>query len=303
MSRSDWLKHPTARLVGGLVVAVLSGALILGYGHLESAEYERQANAKSREYARYTSKKVAESCIGISGLERTRCFYDAANAKAEYDYNQADLVAQRQSALWAYIMAFAAVIGMVLSAVGVWLVWTTFRATKQANVIARDALESQTRPWIKLEAQVGMARMEGATIKARVRAKAINLGNAPANFVSIVPMMLDGEWPTPRILNSVPTYFGDGQVRDLNLHDRILFQQEDWTYECDVEATNVPENCRVGCVVVSLRYSAPGYIKPRYTTLVFDMNWRTKIKLNQGVREAVEVMVFKERASFSAYAD
>ncbi|MFM6932804.1 MAG: hypothetical protein ACKOUT_11245 [Novosphingobium sp.] len=138
MSGSDWIKRPSARLAGGLIVAILAGSVILAYGHSESAEYERQADAKSGEYARYTSKKVTQTCLGLVAVERARCFYDAANAQAEYEYNQSDLVAQRQSALWGYIMAFAAVIGMVLSAVGVWLVWTTFRATKEANEISQD---------------------------------------------------------------------------------------------------------------------------------------------------------------------
>ncbi|WP_324743651.1 DUF6471 domain-containing protein [Tsuneonella sp. CC-YZS046] len=149
MSGSNWIKHPMARLVGGLIVAITYCALWIGYGLLESTNYERQARAKTEEYSRHTSDKVAETCVGIPRAERIRCFYEAIDAQAEYEYNQADLVAQRQSALWAYIMAVAAIIGMALSAVGVWLVWTTFRETKrtadeanEANKISRDQIRA-----------------------------------------------------------------------------------------------------------------------------------------------------------------
>ena len=132
MSRGYRFKHPKVRLALGLLLAVLLCGGWISYGLLESTNYERESAAKANNYARYTSDKVAESCVGIPPLERVKCLQEAEDAKAEYEYNQADLVAQRQSALWAYIMAAAAVIGMGLSVIGVWLVWTTFRETKRS---------------------------------------------------------------------------------------------------------------------------------------------------------------------------
>ena len=132
MLRGYRLKQPKVRLTLVLLLAILLCAGWIAYGLLESAKYERESAAKADNYARYTSDKVAEACVGIPILERVKCLQEAEDAKAEYEYNQADLVAQRQSALWAYIMAAAAVIGMGLSVIGVWLVWTTFRETKRS---------------------------------------------------------------------------------------------------------------------------------------------------------------------------
>lgn len=179
MSRSGWRKHPKTRLIGGLVVALSFCVGWIGYGLSQSAEYERQARAKAEEYSRYTSDKVAQACVGISALERIRCVNDAIEAQREYEYNQADLVAQRQSALWAYIMAAAAIIGMVLSAVGVWLVWTTFRETQLAARAAMQTLILASRPKFEFNA-AHLTVKRGQDIDGEVLVE--NVGNSVATI-------------------------------------------------------------------------------------------------------------------------
>lgn len=271
MSRSNWLKHPQARLVGGLIVAIFAGGVILGYGHSESAEYERQANAKRSEYARYTSEKVTKTCLGLVGAERAGCFYDAANAQAEYEYNQADLIAQRQSALWGYIMAFAAVIGMVLSAVGVWLVWTTFRATKEANEISQTAFDYQFRPWIKLEPSFGRLVFENnSDLRVKGYIKCENMGQFPATGVSISATFLEREWTSPRIINGMGSFFFGAS--DVNWHDRSLFHGDVWNREVQIEAKNIVENWDGACIAVVVRYkSVSNFRDYHYTCCIYDL--------------------------------
>ncbi len=187
MPRGDWFKQPKVRLTLGLLFAVLLCGGWIAYGLLESAKYERQSAAKTDNYARYTSYKVAEACVGVSHLERVKCLQEAEDAKAEYEYNQADLVAQRQSALWAYIMAAAAVIGMCLSVIGVWLVWTTFRETRAANEIAGTSV----RAWVSvtLELQTPGRPYEtqgnGFGYGFAIRAGMKNHGASPASDVRL----------------------------------------------------------------------------------------------------------------------
>ena len=130
----------------GLIIGLLSALSIcvgwIGYGLSKSAEYERQSDNNRAEYSKYTNNKIAEACVGIPKAEAVKCRYEAFDARREYDYNQSDLEAQRKSALWAYIMGAAAVIGMALSAVGVWLVKATFDATREANVIQKTAMKN-----------------------------------------------------------------------------------------------------------------------------------------------------------------
>lgn len=144
-------KRTKIGLIVSLLLALAICASFIGYGLWEGAKYERQANNHSSENAKYTHDKIAQSCIGITRIEAIRCRYDALEAQREYKHNQRDLIAQRQSALWAYIMGAAAVIGIALSAVGVWLVKTTFDETRKANEIALTSVKQQIRPYLVAE--------------------------------------------------------------------------------------------------------------------------------------------------------
>jgi hypothetical protein len=142
MSGSNRVNVSKTGLIIGLLLALAICIGWIGYGLSKSAEYERQADNKRSEYSEYTRQKIADTCVGMPDLEAVKCRYDAFDAQREYNSNQSDLIAQRQSALWAYIMGAAAVIGMALSAVGVWLVKATFDATREANVIQKTAMKN-----------------------------------------------------------------------------------------------------------------------------------------------------------------
>ena len=154
MFRSDRIKRPSVRLVG--LCAALSIALLglvggIAYGLVQQAAYQHEAQVRTSDYAKHARERITHACVGIAPVKQSSC---KAQAEAEYQLqfsdeqrNELDLVAQRRSALWTSIMGPAALIGMGLSAVGAWLVWTTFRETKSSNVIAR----AESRAWINFE--------------------------------------------------------------------------------------------------------------------------------------------------------
>jgi hypothetical protein len=82
-------------------------------------------------------------------------------------------------AVWTFLMGSAAIVGVLLSAFGVFLVWTTFTATRRGNEIAREVGEAQTRAYISVTG-----------IKANVTDKGFfeiefnvkNFGQSPARF-------------------------------------------------------------------------------------------------------------------------
>src|SRR5688572_3570219 len=121
-----WILRETAIAVAAVF---LFAPLILGIA--EQAGYDDAARQQAAEYARYADQEVGEACRGVPNIDLTHCFSDARIKselkKRDYEHEQADLVAQRTAALWTSIMGFAAVVGVGLSVVGVYLVWTTFR--------------------------------------------------------------------------------------------------------------------------------------------------------------------------------
>lgn len=182
MLRGNWGKYVTTGLIAvGIIVAVASAALIVAWGRNQSAEYEREAYDQAREYAAYTNQQIRQTCLGLSPDEKQRCIDKARNEQRADDRAEQDLVAQRQSALWAYIMGASAAIGMMLSVVGVVLVWITFKETRRGTDTAEKALRIETRPFVYLDSVDWAEREEpegGMSFEFTFNIK--NLGKLPA---------------------------------------------------------------------------------------------------------------------------
>jgi hypothetical protein len=186
--RGGWASISKNKLIFLAIAVITFCAFWIGYGLLESAKYEQQAKDKISEYAEHTSDKVARACVGTDKNKSIQCVNEAFEAKRDYEYNQSDLVAQRQSALWAYIMAAAAVIGIALSAVGVWLVKTTFDETRLANSIAKETLFRQLRAYATVES---IERDQSTRVGEYPSFECVNItihnsGSTPATCVKII---------------------------------------------------------------------------------------------------------------------
>lgn len=136
-----------------LLIVALAGLITIGgsvgYGLLQQTRYEQEAEHRRADYARNTADQIRQSCAPITPPQQAKCLANGGKEYAlktrdnqrEYD----DLVAQKTSALWTGIMGIAALLGMLLSAVGVLLVWTTFQETKRTNLIAMRENARSTR--------------------------------------------------------------------------------------------------------------------------------------------------------------
>ena len=178
--RGGWANISKNRLIFGAIVALTFCTVSIGYGLLEAAKYEQQANDKIGEYTKYTRDKVTQACVGVAKIDKIKCVNESFEAKREYEYNQSDLVAQRQSALWAYIMAAAAVFGIALSAGGMVLVYTTFREARKSNEIAQQIGQAQTRCYLSVKSAKILIEMSGNIGMTIIL---LNSGQSPArNF-------------------------------------------------------------------------------------------------------------------------
>jgi hypothetical protein len=195
-------KHSKARLIAlAFVAALILGAMFINSGLSRDAVYQGQANANTREYAAYTDQQIRQSCVRLIGDEKANCIAKYRQESRNNERNEQDLVAQRKSANWAYIMGAAAVVGMVLSVIGVVLVWTTFDETRRANLLSKD----MQRGRIDIEFESGFGAESGVAIikitahniggsyVLNCRASVHDAGQIPETFV---PEFLDGAWHT-----------------------------------------------------------------------------------------------------------
>lgn len=173
------------------LVAVAGLALLVAgvwYGLSRQAEYEEQAANRHSDYARSASYQIEQVCpAGVPDpatcIEKAQSEYDLKDRDNEREY--ADLAAQQTSALWTSLMGVAALVGMFLSAVGIGLVWTTFRETKRtadaafhANEIARISNERQLRAYVGVVDFRIHGLMAGGVPTFAVQYK--NVGQSPA---------------------------------------------------------------------------------------------------------------------------
>ena len=139
MPRSDRLKH--AKTFGLALVLTFVGWTLLADLSAVSQGYEREATDRSRVYADNAEYQITHTCRAKALAEQPDCIRDTQQAKRENQRDEQDLAAQKISAWWTRVMGAAALVGMGISIVGVYLIWTTFRETKESNVIAKAEAE------------------------------------------------------------------------------------------------------------------------------------------------------------------
>jgi hypothetical protein len=149
MFRGDWRSRFTPKLISGFVIwsiIALIGFGAITRGILEQVEYEGRSYQRSSEYAADTYGPAYEACLMLVTSSQTDCIGKANNEHRENERKEQDLIAQQTTAIWTFLMGCAAIIGMALSALGVYLVWITFRETRKNNGIAQDVQRARVIP-------------------------------------------------------------------------------------------------------------------------------------------------------------
>ena len=126
----------------GLVLLAIAIALVLAFGlflhDLSTVDrwYVESAAEEADEHRREAYNQISENCLSLPAAQARRCTYQARNTYYQQQHEDADLAAQRQMAMWTKWMGIAAFFAILVSIAGVFLVWTTFRETRRANVTA-----------------------------------------------------------------------------------------------------------------------------------------------------------------------
>jgi hypothetical protein len=212
MSRGHWIA-----IFATFGIAALCAGVV--YGLNQQVFYEQEAQRRGADYAKRAADKVKQSCFGESASEKRKCAeIEASEYKLEIRNSQReqnDLAAQQISAVWTSIMGIAALIGMALSAIGVALVWTTFKETKQTNLIAMKGNARNTRRAVEDGRETGAA-LEIANKNA---AAAIELAQATKDSVENTKALVAATaansrpWIKIDVRPSGPLIFRDGGLR------------------------------------------------------------------------------------------
>jgi hypothetical protein len=146
MLRSYWL---SIIKVAGLSLLLFAGYTLFSTLSWHSTSLENEAAQRTKIHGQNAENRIERVCY--SPLAKPDCVDEARQAQRENEREEQDLAAQKVTAWWTKVMGLAALIGMALSAVGVWLVKTTFDEAREANEIARKSSVSQNRGWLIVE--------------------------------------------------------------------------------------------------------------------------------------------------------
>lgn len=201
---SNWRSGIATKIGFVIVLAIAVAAIGWGwnYGLLQERTYEqeaRQAHANQSKNSCYQIAKAEVQSPSVKKPDSKPCTPDE-KAQQENDNRRdyADLVAQRSSALWAKIMGIAALIGMGLSAIGVVLIWTTFRETSKATKstqINSEAYIWNERAWLEFtDWSWATANIRTTPIDAFPMVTIHNSGKSVAKIVRAASHEVDSGW-------------------------------------------------------------------------------------------------------------
>jgi hypothetical protein len=134
MLRGYWLSIIKAAGLSLLLFAVYALFSTLSW---HSTSLENEAAQRAKIHGQNAENRIERVCY--SPLAKPDCVDEARQAQRENEREEQDLAAQKVTAWWTKVMGLAALIGMALSAVGVWLVKTTFDETRRNNEISKYA--------------------------------------------------------------------------------------------------------------------------------------------------------------------
>lgn len=128
------------RLVLNVVSALITvGLLALFIGHLISisGQYERDARLES-DLIEQRRGREATTCAKLPRSEQLGCVRQLAEKARESQRAEQELGAQKVTAWWTLVMGVSSLVAMIVSTVGVYLVYRTFAEQRAATAIARS---------------------------------------------------------------------------------------------------------------------------------------------------------------------
>lgn len=184
-----------------IVVAIFVGLALLGliFSVVHYYSYnasERQKASSAREYA--TKEQVI--CAELEAILRPECILKEIKTAEENKQSAEDLRAQQEMSVWAYSLLLVSILALLVSGVGIFLIYKTLVATQQAARYAADTLkQAQDATEAAKDTAFQTKRIGDQQLRARLSIS--NLDAAPkfgydggsfSNFYSGIEVTIEG---------------------------------------------------------------------------------------------------------------
>lgn len=185
MLSSDRNKNlPILGILTAIVALVLCCSIVGMLAYSSGQEAER-LNKTPAAYNKAAKNKAQEDCVGRKGNAAFECIYEKVASSKQQAHDEQDLMAQQKSANGTMITAGIALIGLFVSGVSMWLLYTTFQATRAGNKISENVGYYQLRPFLIASGFEWIQFQDDQTATfMRICINWMNAGNTPASDVS-----------------------------------------------------------------------------------------------------------------------
>jgi len=236
MSGSNQGAISNAELKRYVKLAAIVAALILTYGIIQHTIYYHQATSNAEYYSKNAKKQLSFDCTRIERIEPSDCSRKINNTARQQQRDEYDLYSQQAMALWTSVMGGMAIVGVFLTALGVWFVKRTLDATLEAVDRTGDATDAVLKSneiakkfsRQQLQANISLSDVTHNTKlnkKVYVKLRVTNDGQTPAlNFrgAAQVTIRKTDDFPATKNVDFTkypPNIVGAGG--DSNFHGRI----------------------------------------------------------------------------------
>lgn len=152
-----------------VLLAVTGVASFSYHVFLADNSNQREAAGAVHHYQRDADRQIAGHCPRTPGPVRTECVNQRREAAREKQREEYSLGAQKVAAYWTRLMGIAALVGVLLSAVGIYLIFKTFEETRQQSGDFNRSVEHAARSAQAMEAvaksMARTAKMMAETVK------------------------------------------------------------------------------------------------------------------------------------------
>lgn len=179
------------------IIAALAGLILIGANNPSKNSTGNATAAQGNQEAGHNENITA-------GISRISSALEAQKPKAdpyEKDRNEReirDLQAQENSAYWAQAMFWATFAAIILSVIGIGLVWFTFRETRKAAKSAQISAEAyiwNERAWLEFaDLRKPTANIRTTPIDAFPMVAIHNSGKSVAKIVRVTAHEVDSGW-------------------------------------------------------------------------------------------------------------
>jgi len=196
--------------VGAIVAVLVTAGLLFAVWQAAtlSEKYTQQSEQAARKYADRTEERIRSTCLNTEVGAFVKCVDEIVKTSQEAQTAQRDLAAQNHMAFWAFAMFWPAAGSLLLTAIGVFMIWRTLVYTAVAAQYSKEMAVSATEATKAARQQADIAERSQRPYVIPSGVQRVTQVGSNDDAKAAVVYSLGNFGSTPAIIHYVDSTFG-----------------------------------------------------------------------------------------------